>query len=267
MNIPLIEGRLLSESDTGNAPRVCVIDHALAQRYWPGQSALGRRVAAGIKLTAENTYTIVGVVGSVKHLELAESDGYGAAYFPYAYFTSGGFTVVLRTSLPPTALAPSLQKTILQLDPELPIDDLKPMQARIDDSLIARRSPAILAAVFAGVALLLAAIGTYGVLAYAVSQRRREIGVRMALGALPGQVLAQFLRLGAQLLLIGLVLGLLGAWAAGRAMQTVVFGVGTMHPGVLAATATIMTAIVLSAVLLPSRRASRIDPSEALRAE
>lgn len=265
MNIPLIEGRLLTDQDTASAPRVCVIDRALAQRYWPDQSALGRRVATGTQLKEDNTYTVVGVVGSVKHAELAETDGHGAAYFPYAYFSSNGFTVVLRTSLPPTALAPSLQKTILQLDPELPIDDLKTMQTRIDDSLIARRSPAILAAIFAGVALLLAAIGTYGALAYSVGQRRREIGVRMALGALPQQILSQFFRLGIKLLLVGLALGGIGAWLTGRAMQHVLFGVSALHAGILAATFATMTGVVLLAVLLPCRRASRVNPIDALR--
>jgi ABC-type antimicrobial peptide transport system permease subunit len=160
-----------------------------------------------------------------------------------------------------------LKKTVLALDPELPVDDLKTMQVRIDDSLVARRSPAVLAGIFAGVALLLAAVGTYGVLAYAVGQRRREIGVRMALGALPQQVLAQFLGLGARLLLAGLAVGVLGAWGAGRAMQSVLFGVGSIHLGVIAATAGVMMIVVLLAVYLPSRRAARISPLEALRDE
>jgi ABC-type antimicrobial peptide transport system permease subunit len=198
---------------------------------------------------------------------LAETAGHGAVYFPYSAFNSSYFSLLVRTQLPPASLAPTVQKAILQLDPELPIDDLKPMRVRIDDSLIARRSPAVLAGIFAAVALLLAAIGTYGVLAYAVSQRRREIGVRMALGALPQQILALFLGLGAKLVVAGLALGVLFAWAAGRAMQTVLFGVGTWNLGVLAGTAGVMLAVVFFAMFLPARRAARVNPIDALRAE
>ena len=171
----------------------------------------------------------------------------------------------MRTPLPPAALGPTLHQTVLRLDPELPVDDVQPMQARIDESLVLRRSPALLAGIFAAVALLLAAVGTYGVLAYAVTQRRREIGVRMALGALPAQVLTQFLGLGGQLLAGGLVLGLAGAWAAGRTMQGMLFGVTALHAGVLATTAAVMVAAVFLASLLPSRRAARVSPTEALR--
>jgi ABC-type antimicrobial peptide transport system permease subunit len=201
----------------------------------------------------------------VKQNELAEVAAHGAAYFPNT--DSGYFSLLVRSRLQNAVLVPMVQKTVLQLDPELPIDDLKPLQVRIDESLIARRSPAILAGIFATVALLLAAIGTYGVLAYAVSQRRREIGVRMALGALPKQVLAQFLGLGSQLLAIGLALGVLGAWAAGRAMQSVLFNVGALNLDVLAASAGVMLGVVFFAMFLPSLRAARVNPLDALRAE
>jgi predicted permease len=267
MHIPLVRGRLLEDADNQRAQRVCVVDQAFADRYWPGGDPIGHRIGAGGVFKEENATTIVGVVASVKQTELAEPRGHGAIYFPYVAYNANFFSLIVRTSLPPASLATTVQKAILQLDPELPIDNLKPMQARIDDSLIARRSPAILAGIFAVVALLLAAIGTYGVLAYAVSQRRREIGVRMALGALPQQILAQFLRLGAKLLIVGLALGVLGAWGAGLLMQSVLFGVGALHIGVLAATAGVMLAVVFCAMLLPSRRAARVNPIDALRDE
>jgi ABC-type antimicrobial peptide transport system permease subunit len=157
-----------------------------------------------------------------------------------------------------------LRATVRHLDAESPIDDLKPMQIRIDESLVTRRSPAILAAIFAGVALLLAAIGTYGVLAYAVDQRRREIGVRLALGALPSEVATQFLRLGTTLLLVGLSLGTLGAWGVGRAMESLLFGVGPIDLAVLAVAATVIAVVVLLATLIPSQRAARVSPMAAL---
>ena len=151
--------------------------------------------------------------------------------------------------------------------PEIAIDNLRSMETRIADSLVTRRSPALLAGIFAGVALLLAAIGTYGVLSYAVAQRTREIGIRMAVGAQRWQIGTQFLSLGVRLLAAGTILGLLGAWLAGRAMQSVLFDVPTLHLATLFGTALIMTAVSLVACLIPARRATKVDPMIALRAE
>ena len=267
LGVPLVAGRFLEEADNHRKERVCVVDEDFARRYWPGQSALGHRIVADIKLTEENATTIVGVVGSVKQNDLADTNALGAVYFPYKDFSSTGLSVIIRTPLDPAAMAETLRKTVLTIDPALPVDDIKPMQALVDESLVTRRSPAVLAGAFAVVALLLAAIGTYGVLAYAVSQRRREIGVRMALGALPQQVLVQFLTLGVKLLAAGVGLGLLGSWMAGRAMQTLLFGVNPVDAGVLAVTAVTLIAVVLLATFLPARRATKVDPMEALRAE
>ena len=264
LHIPLQRGRFLEDADNHRGERVCVVDQSFADRYWPGSDPLGHHISFG---PGAPKTTVVGVVADVKQAELAEASGFGTVYFDYAGWSSFAFTLVVSSELPSVALAPLIRKTVLDLDPELPVDDLRTMQAHIDESLVARRSPAILTIIFAVVALLLAAVGTYGVLAYAVSQRQREIGVRMALGALPQQVLAQFLSLGAKLLAIGIALGVLGAWAAGRVMQSVLFGVGTLHLGILAATAGIMLGVVFFAMLLPSLRASRINPLDALRAE
>ena len=269
MGIPLLRGRLLEDADNQRKPLVCVVDQAFAERYWPGADPLGRRLSINAPSFDEtNALTVAGVVANVKQNELAENTGHGTVYFPYAAFNSSFFALVVRTPLPPASMAPMVQKAIFQLDPELPIDDLKLMQVRIDDSLVARRSPAILAALFAGVALLLSAIGTYGVLAYAVSQRRREIGVRMALGALPGQIGRQFLSLGLRLLLVGTLLGVAGAWLTGRTMQSILFEVQPrLQVATLAGTALIMGVVSLVACVLPALRASRVEPMEVLRCE
>ncbi len=267
LSIPLREGRFLEAADNHREQKVCVVDEDFAKRYWPKGSALGHRIASSPTFSEERATTIVGVVGSVKQNDLSEKAGQGTVYFTYKEYSSSGISVVLRTKMVPEALGNSLKTVVLKIDPQLPVDDLKSMQVRIDDSLVARRSPAILAGIFAGVALLLAAIGTYGVLAYAVNQRRREIGVRMALGALPQQVLAQFIGLGARLLAAGLIIGMGGAWLVGRAMQSVLFGVGAIHPGVFAVTGGVMMIVVLLAVYLPLRRAAQVSPIEALRDE
>jgi ABC-type antimicrobial peptide transport system permease subunit len=164
-------------------------------------------------------------------------------------------------------MAPAVRQVVLTLDPALPIDDLRSFQSRIDDSLIARRSPAILAVAFAAVALLLAAIGTYGVLSYAVQQRWREIGLRMALGARPDQIRNQFLSIDASLLAAGLGLGVVGALGASRAMRAILFGVPSLPAGTLAVTALLMSAVSLSACLLPAYRATRADPMMAIRSD
>ncbi len=265
LNIPLIEGRVLEDADNHREQRVCVVDQDFARRYWPGQSALGRRLANGPTFEEKEAFTIVGVVGSVKQANLAETAAQGAIYFTYQHYAAMSFSVVIRSTLPAATLAPMLQKTVLQLDSALPVNDIKSMQAWIDESVVVRRSPAVITAIFAAVALVLAAIGTYGVLAYAVNQRRREIGVRMALGAQPRQVLGQFLGLGARLLVAGTALGLVGAWGVGRAMKSQLFGVDAVHFGVLGVTATVLLLVVLAATFLPSHRASRVSPIDALR--
>ncbi|MBE2215812.1 MAG: ABC transporter permease [Opitutaceae bacterium] len=265
LGIPLIEGRLLEDADNQREQRVCVVDQAFAQRYWPGQSALGRRIVDDVEINDQNAITIVGVVGTVKQKDLTDPAPLGTYYTPYKQRPFGSVSIVLRTAQGPEAFGPTLRRLVLALDPELPVDDIRLFQERLDDSLVARRSPAMLVAIFASVALVLAAIGTYGVLAYAVNQRRREIGVRMALGAQPGQVLQQFLGLGARLLVAGIVLGAGGAWIAGSLMRSVLYDVAGYHAGVAAATAGVMIVVVLVATLLPSQRAARVSPIEALR--
>jgi predicted permease len=267
IGIPLREGRFLTSADSHRPDRVCVVDEDFAGRYWPKGGAIGQRVVQGTDSDDARLFTIVGVVGAIKQAELTEPRGQGAVYVPYRYLDSGNVFVVTRTSQRADAFADSLRQLVRATDPELAMTDIRSMDIRIADSLIGRRSPAMLAAIVAGVALLLATIGTYGVVSYTVAQRWREIGIRMALGAQMRQVRAQFLSLGVRLLAAGIVLGAIGAWAAGNAMQSLLFGVPTLHFATLFATALVIGAVSLVACFIPARRASRVDPVIALRAE
>jgi ABC-type antimicrobial peptide transport system permease subunit len=269
MNISLVKGRLLREDDSHSKAKVCVVDEAFAQRYWPGADPLGKRIEKNPVYVAGKGSMIVGVVRSVKQEKLAEDGGHGAVYFPFPAddLNPNSFALVVSSTLPLESLAPMVRKTIQGIDPSLPIDGFRSMHARIDETLVTRRSPAILAGVFAAVALLLASIGTYGVLSYAVSQRQREIGVRMALGAQPSQVRNQFLSIGVRLVGAGIAIGILGSWLAGRAMQGVLFNVPAVQAFTLGVTIAVMAVVALAACLLPAARAARVNPVIALRGE
>ncbi len=270
MGIPLRSGRFLESADSRRDQRVCVVDADFARHYWPQGNAVGQRVFSGSAAKdIHQSFTVVGVVGVVKQAELTDDEANGAIYFPYRYDALDVFNVfiVTRTSLAPESFESTLQKVVRKIEPELPISDLRSMNVRIADSLVARRSPALLTGIFASVALVLAAIGTYGALAYAVKQRRREIGVRMALGALPGQIGRQFLSLGLRLLFVGTIVGLLGAWLAGRGMRSILFNVPPFHIATFLGCALILSAVTSVACLLPALRASRVEPMETLRHE
>jgi len=265
MGFSLREGRFLNAGDSRRTDRVCVVDEDFAHYYWPGESALGQRLFDGLAATDDSqAFTVVGVVGAVKQAGLTDDVAQGAVYYPYSSRSDDSLFVVVRTTLPPESLGLALQKVVRQIDPQLPISDVRSMDARIGDSLAAQRSPAVLAALFSLIAVLLTAVGTYGVLSYAVALRRGEIGVRMALGALPRQIRAQFLTLALRLLTAGLVLGVAGALLAGRAMRTLLFHVAPMHLPVLAGTAAAVALVSFLACLVPSHRAARISPMEGL---
>ena len=265
MGFSLLEGRFLTSADSRSTQRVCVVDQDFARYYWPQGGALGHRLFEGSEQGKDaDAFTIVGVVGSVKQAGLTDEAAQGAVYYPYA-FHSDDFFLVARSSLPPQLLGQTLQGVVRRIDPDLPVTDVRTMETRVNDSLANRRTPAMLAVLFSGIALLLTAIGSYGVLSYAVEQRRREIGVRMALGAQPGQIRNQFLLLALRLLACGVLLGGIGAWLAGRAMQTVLFHVPSFDPQILGGAAIIMGLVSIVACLVPSYRAARTSPVEALR--
>lgn len=268
MGFSLLEGRFLSADDSQSGDRVCVVDEDFARFYWPHASALGQRLFEGSDETKDvDAFTVVGVVGAVKQAGLTDEAAQGAIYYPYALRTDDSLFVVLRTSLPPESVGSALQTIVRHTGRDTTMTDVRSMETRISDSLITRRAPALLATLFSTIALLLATIGTYGILSYAVAQRRREIGVRMALGARPQQIRGQFLTLGLRLLAAGTMLGVAGAWVTGRAMRNLLFHAPAFHVATLAGTACIIGLVSLVACLVPAHQAARISPTEALADE
>ena len=265
LGFSLREGRFLDAADSRRRERVCVVDEDFARYYWPHTSALGQHLFQGSAARAEEeAFTVVGVVSSAKQAGLTEDTAQGAVYYPYIHRPDSRFYVVVRAAAVPESLGRTLESVVRQIDPELAVSDLRSMDDRIADSLLVRRSPALLAGLFSGMALLLTVIGTYGVVSYAVTQRRREIGVRVALGARPAQIRRHFLRLALRLAVGGTLLGSMGAWLAGKTMQAVLFHVRALDGMTLAGAAVIVLLASLVACLLPARRAARISAMQAL---
>jgi ABC-type antimicrobial peptide transport system permease subunit len=204
----------------------------------------------------------------VKQRALVDPDErVGAYYFPYAQSPEGGFTLALRAVGEPRALVASLRSAVRELDPEIPLDDVRTMAERIDDSLVSRRSPLVLAVAFGVLALLLAAVGLYGVLAYLVAQRKQEIGIRMALGSTAPGIFRLVARESLAIVGAGLAFGLLGAVALAQSIRTLLYEVRPMDPSLLASVCGILAAVGAIACLVPAWRATRVDPAIALRQE
>jgi predicted permease len=267
LGIPLKQGRLITSDDTNRGDHVCVIDEDVARRYWPEGDSIGHRLFNGPPRDEKDAYTVVGVVGAVKQRDLADNKHTGAIYVTYEQYASLQIALVVKSSQPAENLAKMLRQGLQRLDPELPLDQFKPLHLLIDESLRMRKAPFILTLLFASVALLLAGIGLYGVLAYSVAQRRREIGIRMALGALPEQLRSQFLMLGLRLVLGGALLGLVGAYFGAKAMASQLFGVSTMDPVILGSVGVLLSAISITACLRPSSQAAQVAPWAALKAD
>ncbi len=265
MGFSLRAGRFLTGPDSHSSRRVCVVDEDFARHYWPNGSPLGHLLFQGSQSGPDSeAFTVVGVVGSIKQAGLTEEGAQGAVYYPYIYRPESNIFVAARASTPPNSLRLTLETVLRQIDPELAVNDVQSMDERITDSLIARRSPALLAGLFSGIALLLTGIGTYGVLSYSVAQRRREIGVRMALGARPSQIRQEVLVRALRLFAVGAALGSMGAWMSGIAMQAMLFHVPGVSAAALAGTAGIMAIVSLVACLLPAHRAASVSPMQAL---
>jgi putative ABC transport system permease protein len=265
MGIRLLQGREFDDRDTGGKPDVVIVNQKMAQRYWPDGDAVGKRIKIGPAET-EPWVTIVGVVGNVNHTGLdAEPDF--ATYEPHAKRPWSSMTLLIRTAGDPLSLAAPVQRELKNAEKEILIEDVVSMNRRLDLSVAPQRLNVVLLATFAFIALVLAAAGIYGVMAQSVAQRTQEIGVRMALGAQLRDVLKMVLRSGMSLALIGIAIGLTGAFFLTRLMRTLLFGVTPTDAMTFGSVAVILFVVALLACYIPARRATRVDPLVALRYE
>jgi putative ABC transport system permease protein len=269
MGIPLLAGRDFAATDTKQAPNVVIINQAFAERHFAGENPIGQRIS--LQGQERDPLQIIGVVGNVRHFGL-DAPPVPEAFVPFlqdplSKTYQRSLTIVARTESNPAAVAGSLRTALTALDKSLPVYALKPMTEYLRDSLMRRRFNLILLSVFGGVALVLAAVGIYGVISYGVTQRTHEIGIRLALGAQTRDVLTLVVRQGTMLALGGVALGLLAALALTRLMKTLLFGVSVTDPLTFAAIALLLISVAFLACWLPARRATKVDPMTALRHE
>jgi predicted permease len=272
MSISLVRGRYFDARDTETAPRVLIVDERLAERFWPGEDPIGRRMrlpqsADDITRIDANTrwWTVVGVVRPVLLDDLAKSGSpVGAYYFSYAQDPDRGITFAVKTAGDPSALAGAVRAGLARVDPELALFDVRTMAERTELSMSSRRTALMLAVGFGIVALFLSALGIYGVLAYHVTQRRREIGIRVALGSTGTGVVRLVLREGLLLAAAGLLAGAGGAVALRKVVQNEIYGVGALDPRVIGSVVLLLAGVVLAASFFPARRATRVEPMRVL---
>jgi putative ABC transport system permease protein len=268
MGTGLLGGRAFTEADTEGAPLVAMVDQSFARRYYPNEDAVGKRIKRGKLDSTRPWLTIVGVVRHVQSRRLDAVSGV-QVYFPfYQDPTSYNMSLAIRTSAAePLALTGTVRAAIQSLDANQPIFDVFTLRQIVGDSMAGRRFSMLLMGLFAMVALLLASVGIYGVMAYAVTQRTHEFGIRMALGAGAGDVLRLVIKQGMKLALVGVVIGLGSAFALTRLMQSLLFDVSATDPLTFASIALLLTGVALAACYIPARRATKVDPMVALRYE
>jgi putative ABC transport system permease protein len=265
MRIPVVRGRSFDERDDADSPMVAVINETLARKAFAGEDPVGKRLT--VWRDEKFPREIVGVVGEAKP-EGLDSDPMFQIYVPERQDAAwGGLSLVVRTQGDPAALTQAVRGEVRALDPAQPVYDVKTMAQVLSDSTAYRRVTMFLMAGFAAVALLLAAVGIYGVVSYAVAQRTREIGIRVALGAQRKDVLRLVLRQGGALVAAGVAAGVVAALAATRALSSLLYGVSATDASVFALVPALLVAVALAACLVPARRATKVDPMVALRYE
>jgi predicted permease len=265
MGIPLLSGRSFTAADTASSERLVIVNQTLARRYWPNAKQLGDVVGRRIRI-GRNQAVIVGVAGDVRYLRLGEAQREGI-WTPLAQANSAAFQVLVRMTAETPAIVSAIRREVAALDPNLPIQDLRTMREKVAELLWPTRLGAAFVTVLGSLGMFLAAIGLYGVMSYAVAQRTREIGIRMALGAQARNVLGIVIGDGMRLTIIGMVIGLAGAWAVTRLLAILLYDVSASDPLTFAGAPLMLAAVAWLACYLPARRATKVDPLAALRHE
>jgi putative ABC transport system permease protein len=265
MQIQLKRGRFYTPQEVQETRHVVVVNEAFAQKYFPNEEPLGKRVMIAMMDTPAPC-EIIGVVGNVKNHKL-DVEAFPMAYWPMSELTYSAMSLVVRAKGDPTELAPAVRNVIHALDPQQPVAEVRTLATVLGNSIARERFSTLLLTVFAVVALLLSAIGIYGVMAYAVTQRTHEIGIRAALGATAADILRLVLRQGMALALIGVGVGLLAAFGLTRLLETLLFNLSATDAPTFASIAVLLAAVALLACFVPAWRATKVDPLVALRYE
>jgi predicted permease len=265
MGIPILSGRDFNLADTSSDKSVAVISRSMANLFWPGENPIGRRFR--ISFTPETVREVVGVVGDIKARGLDVLEPVTMLYLPVRQDYSFSLALVVRGDAGVTRLAPPIAHVLAQIDPQLPVRDIRTMEEIVATTLSQHRFSMWLFTALAGLAFILAAVGIYSVLAYSVRSRVREIGVRIALGAGPADVLRLVVVEGMKPTLVGMVLGALGAYALGGVLSKLIYGVKASDPLTFGAVALLLGVVALLACSVPAFRATRVQPVEALRIE
>jgi putative ABC transport system permease protein len=269
MGIPIVKGRDFDNRDQQKSPGVAIINEEFARQYFPNEDPLGKRILPGINTIEDEKPAykeIVGVVGNIRNqaLNTPPEPGY---YLPQTQVPFSGMTVVMKTTNDPHSVMPAATKEVAAMDPDIPLYGVKTMREYMSASVATPRFSTTLLSIFAGVALVLTLVGLYGVMSYSVAQRTNEIGIRLALGAQSRDVLLMIVKQASRLIVIGLVIGLAGAYAATRLIASLLFGVTAKDPFTFAAAAVLLALVALLACYVPAWRATKVDPLEALRYE
>ena len=262
LGVRMLEGRDFTDADRDKAPLVAIVSAEAARRYWPGENPIGSSLTLG----GADTFTVVGIVGDVRRrsLDIAPEP---TIYLPARQLSLPFLSVLVRTTASPDAIVNDVRAAVRSVDPELPVGEARTLAEIVSTSVAEPRFRTTMVTIFSAAALLLAAVGLYGLISYSVAQRSREMGIRLALGAQPGQVLRLAMREGVALAAIGVVIGVLAAFPLMRLLGSLLFGIGAADPGTYLAVAAMLIGVAVLACYVPARRAASVDPMVTLRAD